>query len=95
MNADSAYVDPVLLTEFADALEAMAAGVADQEAFLSHALSALGQSFQDRDYEDFRQHFMHSREHLLAFVEQIQQQTPTLRHDAEFVKASQQVRIIS
>jgi len=93
MSNTAAHVDPVALHDFARTLDRLADAVREIEMSLGQRLDVLGETFRDDDYRTFREHFRKRQQYLKEFVEQIRQQSPKLRRDAETIASTQQIRL--
>ena len=93
MSNNAAHVDPIALNEFAANLSRLADAVGEIEVTLGQRLDVLGETFRDQDYRDFREHFHRRQQYLRSFVEQVRENTPKLRRDAETIASTQQIRL--
>lgn len=82
-DGGQAHADSERLRAFANELTDYSARIKQLDDDLQAALTRLGETFRDEEYERFREHFRSSRQRLLAFVEEIRSVTPKLRTDAD------------
>ena len=82
-DGSQAHVDSERLRAFANELSDYAARIKDLDGDLQAALTRLGDTFRDDEYNRFCDRFRSSRQRLLAFVEDVKSVVPKLRTDAD------------
>jgi uncharacterized protein YukE len=91
-DRNQAHADPERLRAFAHELANYSERIHQLDGEMQAALTRLGETFRDHEYERFREHFRSSRQKLLAFVEDVKAVIPKLRADADDLAASSRVR---
>jgi uncharacterized protein YukE len=71
------------LRDFASKLDGFSGTVEEHLTRLRAAMSRLGNSWRDQEFEEFAQEFAVTQERLKRFVAETKKTTPLLRRDAE------------
>ena len=71
------------LRAFASQLDGFAGGVNEQLNRLRAAVSRLGNSWRDQEFEEFASEFAITQERIKRFAEETKRTTPLLKRDAD------------
>lgn len=93
MTGGQASVDPEALRSFADELMTLVSAIRSTGEELDAGLANLGRTFQDEHYHEFRTVFVHTRQTLVAFADEVTGLLPGLRADADDISAGQRVTL--
>jgi uncharacterized protein YukE len=87
------HTDPEKMRQFAGDLKKFAAAANDEMASMRGQLSRLGETWQDRQYEEFVDIFRKAEKMLGDFVAETQRSAPLIERDAEAIEEAQRVRL--
>jgi uncharacterized protein YukE len=82
MSSSQIHNDPVRLREFATGLNRFASISDEHLDRLRSAISHLGQSWQDQEFDRFVEAFVQAQFGLKNFIDEIHKVTPVLEEDA-------------
>ena len=82
MSGTQAHVDSERLRALAVDLARFSERIKEVDGEMQRALTKLGETFRDDEYDRFRDHFGASRRRLLEFVEDVSAVIPKLHADA-------------
>ena len=89
MSDSQIHNDPVRLRDFAGRLNRFASTSDEHLEHLRSAISHLGQSWQDQEFEKFVEAFVTAQFGLKNFIDEIHKVTPVLEEDANKLEAYQ------